>query len=174
MAAISACIDSWNWEDLLVSGLVPSIGNQTLPSLFRRSSTSPIPFLRFFLLDTHPFLHAVANVASRHSARSSFARTLADSSRVISPATSRGRITPYYVLRDFTWAEACRDVEKNDIPRSLSRKTVDGEEREKKLRIFSPCLLSSKGFLFFFFSSFCFFFFLLFRNNVVVPFSPIV
>lgn len=54
MAAISACIDSWNWEDLLVSGLVPSIGNQTLPSLFRRSSTSPIPFLRFFLLDTHP------------------------------------------------------------------------------------------------------------------------
>lgn len=54
MAAISACIDSWNWEDLLVSGLVPSIGNQTLPSLFRCSSTSPIPFLRFFLLYTHP------------------------------------------------------------------------------------------------------------------------
>lgn len=151
--------------------LTPGIGKTfSCPDLSRLSVTkryplyfaAPRPLLYLFSdsFSSILTLHAVANVASRHSARSSFARTLADSSRVISLATSRGRITPY-VLRDFTWAETCRDVEKNDIPRSLSRKTVDAE-REKKLRIFSPCLLSSKGFFFF-----------LFRNNVV-PFSPIV
>ena len=96
MAAISACIDSWNWEDLLVSGPVPfsspvpSIGNQTLPSLFRSTSRPRLPFS----LSSSPRFHLlVSQTASRHSSRASFAPLLADSSRVIRPAFPQGRIT---------------------------------------------------------------------------------
>lgn len=85
MAAISACIDSWNWEDLLVSGAVPasspvpSTGNQTLPSLAPTES----PPLSFSFDPSAPPNPAAFRTATLVRPRSLGCSV--DGSRVISP-----------------------------------------------------------------------------------------
>ena len=167
MAAISACIDSWNWEDLLVSGPVPSsspvpsVGNQTLPSLFRCSSLSLSLSLSLSVFSSSCFHPRVSQTASRRSSPASFARLLADSSRVIRPAFSQRWIT-LALVRSVLFSRAGDPLSRQPLVETSTRKTIfllpftglesldppenDDEEREKKLRIFPSCLPFSKGF----------------------------
>lgn len=164
MAAISACIDSWNWEDLLVSGPVPfsspvpSIGNQTLPSLFRSTSRPRLPFSlssspRFRPPSCHKRLLAtLPGPLSLHC--SQIARAS------LGPLFHRGGLhlrSCRFRVEDFE-RTACQDIdEKNDIP-ARSREWIlqrTALEREKKLRI-SPLFAFVVG--------------LLRRNNVAVSF----